>query len=119
MRNWSGAVTRLRSGRATPLLSGKVIALLGASGGSGCSTLAVNFATALAREYRWTLLVDLAVLQGGDLSALLDLKPAHTLADLCHSGNRLDPAMVEDRWWPLLRRQVARCASAPVTMPPW
>jgi pilus assembly protein CpaE len=33
--------------------------------------------------------------RAGDLAALLDLKPAHTLADLCLKANRMDQAMVE------------------------
>src|SRR5262249_9125388 len=34
-------------------------------------------------------------LQAGDLAALLDLKPTHTLADLCLNATRLDRIMFE------------------------
>jgi pilus assembly protein CpaE len=34
-------------------------------------------------------------LETGDLSTLLDLKPTHTLADLCQSATRMDRSMLE------------------------
>lgn len=74
--------------------SGRVIALLGASGGSGVSTLAVNLAGALARDQGRCALIDLKP-GVGDLAALLDLKPAHNLADLCLNAGRLDRSMFE------------------------
>jgi pilus assembly protein CpaE len=81
--------------------AGRLIAMLGASGGSGTSTLAVNLATALAsagaqsddRPPRCAL-IDLKP-GVGDLAALLDLKPTHNLADLCLNAGRLDRAMFE------------------------
>lgn len=73
---------------------GRTIAVLAPSGGSGSSTLAVNMATVLAKQHHRTLLVDLK-LEAGDLAALLDLKPTHTLADLCVNARRLDRAMFE------------------------
>lgn len=74
--------------------SGQLIALLGASGGSGCSTLAVNLAAVLARESGRCALLDLKP-GVGDLAALLDLKPTHNLADLCLNAGRVDRAMFE------------------------
>src|SRR6185437_16704079 len=74
--------------------SGQVIGLLGASGGSGTSTLAANLAAVLARDAGRCALIDLK--SGvGDLAALLDLKPAHNLADLCLNAARMDRAMFE------------------------
>jgi pilus assembly protein CpaE len=73
---------------------GRVIAVLGPSGGSGSSTLAANIATTLAKEHQSTVLMDLK-LESGDLSALLDLKPTHTVADLCQNVARLDRVMFE------------------------
>src|SRR5439155_66987 len=78
-------------GRTRP---GRAIALLAPSGGSGSSTLAVNVAVSLAREHKSAALFDLK-LQAGDLAALLDLKPNHTLADLCQNSARMDRAMFE------------------------
>jgi pilus assembly protein CpaE len=73
---------------------GRLIAFLGPSGGSGCSTLAANVATVLARDHKSAVLADLKA-EGGDLAALLDLKPTHTFADLCQLSNQLDRALFE------------------------
>lgn len=73
---------------------GRVIGLLGASGGSGTSTLAVNLAGVLAREAGRCALIDLKP-GVGDLAALLDVKPSHNLADLCLNMGRMDRAMFE------------------------
>jgi pilus assembly protein CpaE len=90
-----GVLLRLSSrDTPTPAPSGRLIALLGASGGSGTSTLAVNLAAVLAREARRCALVDLHP-GAGDLAALLDLKPTHNLADLCVKASRMDQAMVQ------------------------
>ncbi len=77
-----------------PGKTGQVIALLAPSGGSGSSTLAVNVATVLAKWHKSCLLIDLK-LGAGDLAALLDLKPPHTLAELCANANRMDRIMFE------------------------
>src|SRR5258706_561520 len=71
-----------------------VSALTPPSRGSGSSTLAVNLATALAKDHKSCLLLDLN-LGAGDLAALLDLKPTHTLADLCRNSTRMDQAIFE------------------------
>jgi pilus assembly protein CpaE len=72
---------------------GRIISILAASGGCGASTLAVNLAVVLAKERRTCALVDLKP-GVGDLAALLDLKPTHTLADLCHNSAPVDAAML-------------------------
>jgi pilus assembly protein CpaE len=74
--------------------NGRLIALLGASGGSGTSTLAVNIAAVLAKDLGNCGLVDLKPGRG-DLAALLDLKPPFNLADICLNGSRLDRNMFE------------------------
>jgi pilus assembly protein CpaE len=71
-----------------------VIAVLAPSGGSGSSTLAANIATMLAKEHKSAVLVDLK-LETGDLAALMDLKPTHTVADLCQNVARIDRVMFE------------------------
>jgi pilus assembly protein CpaE len=80
----------------------RTISVLGPSGGSGASTIAVNIATALATEHRSALLIDLN-LHTGDSSTLLDLRPEHTLAELCQNVARLDRTMFD--------RSLARHAS--------
>ncbi len=79
---------------ATRPPAGQLIALLGASGGTGASTLAVNVAAVLARDAGRCALIDLKP-GVGDLAALLDLKPTHNLADLCLNAGRMDRAMFE------------------------
>jgi pilus assembly protein CpaE len=83
-----------RPAQAEPAEVGKVICVLGPSGGSGSSTLAVNLAAVLAKEHKTCGLFDLR-LGGGDLAALLDLKPTHTLADLCRNSAQMDRIMFE------------------------
>jgi pilus assembly protein CpaE len=74
--------------------AGQLIGVLGASGGSGSSTLAVNLASVFARDLGRCALIDLK--PGiGDLAALLDVKPTHNLADLCLNVGRMDRAMFE------------------------
>jgi pilus assembly protein CpaE len=73
---------------------GRLITLLAPSGGSGSSTLAVNVAAVLAKDHKSCALLDLK-LQTGDLAVLLDLKPTHTLADLCQNAARMDRVMLE------------------------
>jgi pilus assembly protein CpaE len=72
----------------------RLITMLAPNGGSGSSTLAVNVATALAKEHKSVCLFDLK-LESGDLAALLDLRPTFTLADLCQHASRLDRVMFE------------------------
>jgi pilus assembly protein CpaE len=88
------ALARLQSKGEAAAPQGRMIGLIACSGGSGASTLAVNLATVLAREHERCALLDLKPGRG-DLAALLDLKPAFTLADLCLNVARLDWSMFE------------------------
>lgn len=87
-------VARLRAEHAGAAENGRVIALLAPSGGSGSSTLAANVATVLAKQHGQVALLDLK-LEAGDLAALLDLKPKHSLADLCQNASRMDRVLFE------------------------
>ncbi|MCI0379311.1 MAG: hypothetical protein L0215_17005 [Gemmataceae bacterium] len=73
---------------------GQVLGVLACAGGSGASTLAVNLAAAVARDFGACGLIDLKPGRG-DLAPLLDLKPGFTLADACLNVGRLDRAMLE------------------------
>jgi pilus assembly protein CpaE len=88
------ALVRWRSSLAKREESGRVIAVLAPNGGAGSSTLAVNLAVVLAGKHRSAALVDLKLVSG-DLAALLDLKPTHTLADLCQNVTRMDRSLFE------------------------
>jgi pilus assembly protein CpaE len=85
---------RLQTALPTQGEPARTIAVLAPSGGSGSSTLSANVATVLAKEHQSVLLLDLK-LQSGDLAALLDLKPTHTLAELCQNAARMDRIMLE------------------------
>ncbi len=94
----SAAIVRFKARHVTqPQLRapGRVIATMAPSGGSGASTIAVNIATVLARRHESSALLDLR-LTAGDLASLLDLKPQHTLADLCERMPRVDRTMFEN-----------------------
>lgn len=90
----------LRRRSASPAESaapGKIIAVSGAKGGIGKTTLAVNLAAALAADTgEPTVLVDLYT-QFADAALLLNVFPRRTLADLVQAELAdLDAALVED-----------------------
>lgn len=87
-------LVKIMSSSAAREEPGKVIAILSPSGGSGSSVVATNLATVLAKEHRSCALLDLK-LGAGVCDALLDLKPTHTLADLCRNADRMDRGMFE------------------------
>jgi pilus assembly protein CpaE len=87
----------LRRIRGEPLLAverGKVISVLGASGGCGASTIAVNIAAAYCHRNQRSVLVDLN-LEGGDLAVLLRVQPTHSIADFCQNSARMDESMFD------------------------
>ncbi|MBI3466972.1 MAG: hypothetical protein HY000_28490 [Planctomycetes bacterium] len=90
----SQALRRLQADRSADRPRGRIVAVMAPSGGSGASTLAVSVATLLAQHHRRCALLDLK-LRTDDLATLLDLKPTHTLADLCRNLHRLDRCMFE------------------------
>lgn len=77
-----------------PGQTGRTVAVIAGSSGSGATTLAVNLAAALAPQCGGALLVDLN-LGGGDAGTLLNLKPVHTLAELCANSERMDQVMFD------------------------
>ncbi len=83
--------------QAAPSAGGKVIAVSGAKGGIGKTTLAVNLAAALACETNQpAILLDLYT-QFGDAALMLNLFPRRTLADLVqNSPADLDLSLLED-----------------------
>jgi pilus assembly protein CpaE len=87
----NATLERLRLNRTSN--NGKVWGIVGASGGSGASTLAANIAVVLAKSAP-TCVCDLHW-RGGDCAALFDVHPAHTISDLCSQRSRLDTTMFE------------------------
>lgn len=77
---------------AAPSASGDVFAFIGAKGGVGATTVAVNIATALAKaDADSTLLVDLHM-ACGDAAVFLGDEPRFSIVDAVENVHRLDAA---------------------------
>jgi pilus assembly protein CpaE len=83
-----GAISMVVAQRATPI-GGKVFAFVGAKGGVGTTTLAVNVATALAGGGQDTLFIDMHPAYG-DAAVLLGVEPRFSLVDALDNTHRLD-----------------------------
>ncbi len=86
-----GRLSTTENGKAP---AGRLITVVSASGGCGRTLVASNLAVALAKRHGRCGLFDLD-LNGGDLATSLNLKPRHSLADLCRSMDKLDQKMFE------------------------
>jgi pilus assembly protein CpaE len=85
------AVGRIVGYQLAPAGPGNVLAFVGAKGGVGTTTLAVNVATALAADKTSSVLVvDLHVAAHGDAALLLGVEPRFSVADALDNINRLD-----------------------------
>jgi len=72
---------------------GNLIAVYSPKGGTGCTTVAINLAVALARRGRRTILID-GSLQFGDVSVMLNMKAVTSIADLSERDNELDEELI-------------------------
>jgi pilus assembly protein CpaE len=90
------ALTRVMSGRSTENhgRQGKLIAVTGARGGTGTTTIAINLAAHLARTGRYIALVDLD-LHGGTIALTLNLKPGQALREAIETPDRVDAVFLE------------------------
>jgi len=84
--------------------TGELYAVIGAKGGVGATTVAVNVATALASTKKSTLLIDLHS-AGGDAALFLGAEPRFSVLDALDNTHRLDEAF--------LKGLVAKTASGP------
>lgn len=73
---------------------GKVYTFLGAKGGVGTTTLAVNFAAVLAQRKQSAVLIDLDWV-GNDVAMQLGASPQYTLMEVAENLNRMDQALFE------------------------
>ena len=87
------AIARMIAQRATPM-GGQVFAFVGAKGGVGTTTLAVNVAAALARGQTSTLLIDMQPAYG-DAAVLLGAEPRFSFVDALENTHRLDLAFFD------------------------
>ena len=88
------ALRRLRRNPRVSADAGKIITVVGVSGGSGASTVAVNCATSLAHEHGMCALIDLD-LETGDLAPLMNVQPHYSVADFARNVDRMDSLMFE------------------------
>lgn len=80
----------------TPTLKGgKVIAIYGAKGGCGASTIAVNLAVALREETKTRVALIDANFEFGDISVLLNLPNNRTIADLANDKVTIDEELLD------------------------
>jgi len=87
------AIKRLL-GNLMPAVQGDTFAIIGAKGGVGATTVAVNVATALAKaDPGSTLLVDLNV-ACGDAAVFLGAEPRFSVMDALENVQRLDAAFL-------------------------
>jgi len=77
------------------LKGGKVIAIYGAKGGCGASTLAVNLAVALREETKERVALVDANFEFGDISVLLNLPNNRTIADLASDKVTIDEELLD------------------------
>jgi pilus assembly protein CpaE len=90
------AVERASGKASAPVVSGEVLAILGAKGGVGGTTIAVNVATILATQAKSrALLIDLHQNGGGDAALFLGAEPSFSLADALENTHRLDEAFLK------------------------
>ena len=86
------AIARLAAHRSVVPTGGVAFAFIGAKGGVGATTVAVNVATALARIVPGsTLLLDLHV-ANGDAAVFLGAEPRFSIVDALENTHRLDEA---------------------------
>ena len=74
--------------------AGQIVAVVGAKGGVGATTLAANTATAIARQVGFTpLLIDLHV-TGGDLSVFMGVQTRLSVLDALENLHHVDEAFI-------------------------
>ncbi|PIE81976.1 MAG: histidine kinase [Chloroflexi bacterium] len=73
---------------------GFVLSVFSPKGGSGCTTIAINLAVALAQQQRHTLIVD-GSLQFGDVAVMINMKPVTSIVDLSGKDSDIDPELVD------------------------
>jgi pilus assembly protein CpaE len=92
------AITRIerasRRSSSTGAQLGRIYMFLGAKGGVGTTTLAVNFAATAAMNDRRTVLLDLD-LRANDAALHLGAHPQYTLIEVAENLNRLDQTLFE------------------------
>ncbi len=99
LEDFLAAIERIqqqRGGRTdSQVRSSRVITVAGASGGVGCTSLAINLACILAKNPRNSVAIidlDFAL---GDADVWLDIIPVYTIQDVAENISRLDYALLK------------------------
>lgn len=93
-KTFSEAIEKVASKQLETGSQGKLITVMGVSGGAGATVLATNLAVELvALAKGGVTIVDLDY-RFGQVATLLDVEPTYTLADLCNSPERLEQTVV-------------------------
>jgi pilus assembly protein CpaE len=74
---------------------GTLVAMCGAKGGTGTTTLAIHLAVAVSGAKRSVCLVDMD-LQQGDIPSYLDVQHRHSIADLAVAADDVDGSIVAE-----------------------
>jgi pilus assembly protein CpaE len=90
----TSALSRLLESASKRSAAGRLITVIAANGGCGRTFFAANLAVHLAQAQGRCGLFDLDV-AGADVATYLNLKPPHSIADLCHNIDKLDQKMFE------------------------
>ena len=90
------AVDRVSGGQVEEVTGGDVIAFLGAKGGVGTTTIAVNVAASIgAAKDSNVIMADLHAAAYGDVGLLLGVEPRFSVVDALENARRLDAAFLK------------------------
>ncbi|HUU83085.1 MAG TPA: hypothetical protein VM243_06225 [Phycisphaerae bacterium] len=95
----AAALEKVTQRRLDSVVQGRLIAVVGAAGGVGASSIAANLAVELADladgpPDKRVALADLDF-RFGHVTTLLDIEPTYTITDLCETNEQLEPQMIE------------------------
>ncbi|ACL23764.1 response regulator [Chloroflexus aggregans] len=79
---------------STPLPRGKIIAVFGAKGGVGKTTIAVSLALAIRLRTRKRVIIVDADLTFGDVAVHLNIAPTRSIVDIVRGGDEIEQEMV-------------------------
>lgn len=79
---------------SAPLRRGKIIAVFGAKGGVGKTTMAVSLALAIRLRTRQRVIIVDADLTFGDIAVHLNIAPTRSIVDIVRSGDEIEREMV-------------------------
>ena len=89
------AIDRVAVERVHTVQHGKLISVIGTSGGVGSTVVATNLAAELASLVEGKVAVVDLDYRFGQVATLLDIQPTYTLADLCGSPEALETSVIE------------------------